>query len=78
MVNELENDSEVVLLGIKSCLMEKQEDKGSVNPQKHTRYSSNADSCGERAQDQSNVYITSTPKQNTEELFRQITRHMAE
>ena len=23
MVNELENDSEVVLLGIKSCLMEK-------------------------------------------------------
>jgi predicted small metal-binding protein len=62
-------------------LIEKEEGKGSVNPQKYIRYSSNADSCGDRAEDQSNqsnVCIATVPNQNTEELFRQITRHMAE
>jgi hypothetical protein len=68
----------VVLLGIKSCLLEKEEGKSTTNLQKHTRYSSNAESCASRPDAQDNIYITTIPTKNTDDLFREISRRMAE
>lgn len=70
--------SQVVLLGVKSCLVEKDESKTSTKGQKHTRYSSNAESCNSQAQDDQSINITAIPAKSTDEIFREINRRMVE